>query len=52
MGELKRMAEDGESAAGKGGDRKSSSVVELDDLGIEKTESFRCQKLAVILTRR
>jgi hypothetical protein len=39
------MAEKRERASGCGGNRKSSSIVELDDLGITKIQSHRWQFL-------
>lgn len=35
-----------EITGGKGGDRKSSGILQLDSLGIEKTQSSRFQKIA------
>lgn len=48
---LRDMAERGERDAGQGGDRKSQfhdGTVKLDDLGIDKKESYRWQKEATL----
>jgi hypothetical protein len=43
---LAEMAAKGERNGGRGGDRKSSNTMELDDLGVSKAESHRFQQAA------
>ncbi len=43
---LKKMAEKGERATRSGGDR--SCIMQLQDLGIEKTQAHRWQKEAEV----